>query len=183
MHTGMVGGALADGRAREGRVEIHVEEEEHHLERSFHRNGLLGNLRQKFCQATNRRGGGLLPGYICTKIGRPVVDVLQEKHPDICLPPMENPTYAAFKEYKKVLETIPLDFLEENVTWVASKFSGAAGALGAEAIELRNWLLCFGCALKNSRVVVANLANFMDNSYPPLGFLPLSDCMLPRCNG
>ena len=35
---------------------------------------------------------------------------------------------------------------EDDVTWVASNFSGAAGALGAEVMELRNWLLCFGCA-------------------------------------
>ena len=43
-------------------------------------------------------------------------------------------------------ETVPLDFTEDDVVWVASKLYGAAGELGAEAIELRNWLLCFGCA-------------------------------------
>ena len=40
---------------------------------------------------------------------------------------------------------VPLDFTEDEVTWVVSKISGAAGALGAEAIELRNWLLHFRC--------------------------------------
>ena len=39
-----------------------------------------------------------------------------------------------------------LDFSEDDITWVASKISGAAGVLGAEAIELKNWLLCFGYA-------------------------------------
>ena len=57
----------------------------------------------------------------------------------------ENPMCAVFEDYKEVPETLPLDFTENNVTWVASKISGAAGALRAEAIELRNWLLCFGC--------------------------------------
>ena len=33
---------------------------------------------------------------------------------------------------------VPLDFMEDDVTWVASNPSSAAGALGAEAIELRN---------------------------------------------
>ena len=51
---------------------------------------------------------------------------------------------AAFEEYGEVPETVPLDFTEYEVTWVASKLSGAAGALGAEAIEVRNWLFRFG---------------------------------------
>ena len=51
---------------------------------------------------------------------------------------MEEPTYAAFEEYEDVPKTVPLDFTEDDVTWVASKLSGAAGALGAEAMELRN---------------------------------------------
>ena len=52
----------------------------------------------------------------------------------MCVLPVENPTCVAFEEYKEVLETVPHDFLEDNVTWVASKLSDAAWALGAEAI-------------------------------------------------
>ena len=54
----------------------------------------------------------------------------------------------AFEEYGEVPETVPLDFMKDDVTWVPSNISGAAGALGAEAVELRNWLLRFGCALE-----------------------------------
>ena len=50
----------------------------------------------------------------------------------------------AFGEYGEVPETVPLNFTEDDVMWVASKLSGAAGALRVEAIELRNWLLRFG---------------------------------------
>ena len=53
-------------------------------------------------------------------------------------PPVENTACAAFKEYEEVPKTVPLDFMEDDVTWVASKLSGAAGALGVEAIELQN---------------------------------------------
>ena len=60
-----------------------------------------------------------------------------------------------------------LDFSEDNVTWVASKLSGAAGALGAEAIELRNWLLRFRCALEEFRVFVANISDWIANLSPP----------------
>ena len=62
------------------------------------------------------------------------------------VPPVENPACAAFEEYKEVPKTAPLDFTEDDVTWVASKLASAAGALGAKTMELRNWLLCFGCA-------------------------------------
>ena len=62
---------------------------------------------------------------------------------------------------------VPLEFSEYNVTWVASKLPGAAGALRSEAIELINWLLHFGCTSKDFRVVAANLADWMTNSSPP----------------
>ena len=104
-------------------------------------------------------GGGLLPGEVYTKTGRPVTDVLWEKHPDMRIPPVENPMCAAFEEYKEVPETVPLELLEENVMWVASKLSGAAGDLGSEVIELRNWLLCFRYVSEEFIFVVPNLAD------------------------
>ena len=72
------------------------------------------------------------------------------------------------KDYiEEVPETVPLDFTEDDVTWVASKLSGAAGTLVAEAIDIINWLLCFGCASEELRVAVARLADWMASSYPP----------------
>ena len=49
---------------------------------------------------------------------------------------MENTTWAAFEEYEDVPETVPLDFMEYEVMWVASKLSGTSGALVSDAIEL-----------------------------------------------
>ena len=67
------------------------------MARSFHETVLSGKLRQAVCRATNREGGGcLLLGDKCTKTGRPVADVLREKHPDMRVPPVENPICAAF---------------------------------------------------------------------------------------
>ena len=40
-------------------------------------------------------------------------------------------------------KTVPLDFSEDDVMWVASNLSYAAGAMEDEAIDLRNWILCF----------------------------------------
>ena len=97
----------------------------------------------------------------------------------MCVPPMENPVCAAFEEYEDVPKTVLLDFTEDDVTWVASKISGAAGALGAEAVELRNWLLQFGCVSEKLRVVFARLADWMANSSPPwTAFRALMACRL-----
>ena len=59
---------------------------------------------------------------------------------------------------------MPLYCFEDNIMWVALKLLGAARALGAEAIKLRNWLLCFGYTSEGFRVVVANLDDWMDKS-------------------
>ena len=70
---------------------------------------------------------------------RKPVDRLQRssgRSTQTCVSPVENPTFAAFEEYEEVPETVPLDFTEDDVPWVTSKLSGAAGALGADAIEL-----------------------------------------------
>ena len=54
---------------------------------------LLGKLLQAVRQATDREGGGcLLPDDQCTKTGRPVAEVLREKHLDMRVPPVGFPT-------------------------------------------------------------------------------------------
>ena len=138
------------------------------MARIYHNTVMSGKLCQAVRRATDREGGGcLLPNDQCIKTGRLVAEVLQENHPDMHVSPLENPMCTAFKEYKEVPETAPLDFIEDDVTWVASKLSGVIGALGAEAIELQNWLLRFGCAPEEIRVVVDRLAHWIANSYPP----------------
>ena len=65
-------------------------------------------------QPTGKGGRGLLPDNQCTKTGRLVAEVLQEKHPDMRVPPVENPTCTAFEEYGELPETVPLDFTEDE---------------------------------------------------------------------
>ena len=139
-HAGLVGNAEAEGATPEVRAASDGEEEDEAVARSFHETVLSGKLRQDVRRATDREGGGcLLPEDKCTKTGRPVAYFLREKHPDMRVPPVENPKCAAFEEYKYIPVTVPLDFTEDDVMWVASKLSGAAGALGAETMEMRNW--------------------------------------------
>ena len=75
-HAGLVGDAKAEGADREGRAAFSGEEEEDAVARNFHETVLLGKLRQAVRRATDREGGGcLLPEDLCTKTGRPVVEV------------------------------------------------------------------------------------------------------------
>ena len=61
--------------------------------------------------ATEREGGGyFLPNLLCTKTGRPVAEVIREKHPDMLVLPMENPTCTSFEEYGEVPKTVLLEF-------------------------------------------------------------------------
>ena len=64
-------------------------------------------------------------------------------------------------------KTAPFDFMKDGVTWVASKLSGAAGALEEKAVELRKWLICFRYTSEELMVVLAELYDCMSN-YPPL---------------
>ena len=93
---------------------------------------LPGKLHQVVLRLTSREGERfLLLWYVCTKTGRPVADFLQLKHPDTKIHQVGGPKCSAIERYEEVQETVPLDFSEYDVTWVVSKLSGAAGALGA----------------------------------------------------
>ena len=62
---------------------------------------------------------------------------------------------------------VPLKFLENNITWVVSKLSGAAGELVMEAINIKQYLLRFGFASQYLRVDVSKLAKWIANSSSP----------------
>ena len=88
IHTGLVGGAEAEGDAREVRASSGEEEEDEAVVRSYHDTVLLVNLSQAVRCATDREGGGcFFPDEKCTKHGRTVADFLWEKHPDMQVPP------------------------------------------------------------------------------------------------
>ena len=47
----------------------------------------------------------------------------------MCVPPVENLMCTAFEFYEDVPETVPLDFMEDEIMWVASKRSCCAREL------------------------------------------------------
>ena len=97
---------------------------------------------------------------------------------------MENPTCTTFEDYEEVPVTVPPDFTEDDITWVASKISGITDALRAEEIELRNWLIRFGCGSEELRFVVTRLADWVAKPPPPpLGHLLRTNGLLPVSAG
>ena len=91
-YTGLVGDAKAEGASREGRAASCSKEQDDYLAQSYHHTVLSGKLRQAVRQSTDTEGGGcLLPDDQCTKTGRPVAEVLQEKHPGHACPPCGKP--------------------------------------------------------------------------------------------
>ena len=92
MHAGLVGDAEAEGVTRECRAASDGKEEDNAVARSYHDTVLSGKLRQAVRWETDRKGGGcLLPDDQCTKTGRPVVEVLREKHLYMFFPPWRTP--------------------------------------------------------------------------------------------
>ena len=74
---------------------------------------------------------------------------------------------------------MPLDLSEEDVTCVALNISGVAVELGAEALELENWLILFGCASKELRAVIADLTDWIANSSPHWAlYISLMSCRI-----
>ena len=51
-----------------------------------------------------------------------------------------------------------LEFTQDGVTWVVTKLSGNAEALGEEAIEICNWLVRIGYALEELTLVVLKMS-------------------------
>jgi hypothetical protein len=104
---------------------------------------------------TNCSGGGVCqPDDLCSKSGRPVWQVLQEKHPALCNPVSVGDADGAFEPYPDLPAPILVCITQDDVEAVSSRLSGAAGPGGTDAVELSNWLLRFGWAAY--RALMAN---------------------------
>jgi hypothetical protein len=124
--------------------------------RAFHARVNSGRLRAAVRNLTRREGGGVLePDALCTKTGRPVIDVLRSKHPEMREPQSEDIGTRVFEPYDDTPQQIPLDVTVDTVEEVAGKLSGAAGPGGTDAVALQAWLLRFGAESELLRVEMA----------------------------
>lgn len=105
-----------------------------------------------------RNSGGILqPDDTDSKTGRPILEVLQSKHPAMRDTVIKGDWSRCFKTYNLTLEPIPLEITVDVMETIASRLSGGAGPGGTDVINLCDWLLCFSTESKQLRIKLAAL--------------------------
>ena len=138
--------------------------------RAFNAKVLSGRLRSAVRDITSRGSGGVLqPDSTCSKTGRPVLDVLKEKHPELRDPETTGGPHGPFEPAGEQgwRQPIPVNISCEVVEAVASKLSGAAGPDGVDSVDLRHWLLRFGKESEALRLEMAQWTEWIANAHPP----------------
>ena len=91
------------------------------------------------------------------------MEVLHAKHPDA-----RSPSAACLNAYPgKPPEMVPVDITDDVVSAVAGRLSGGAGPGGTDSISLQHWLLRFGAASGELRLIVAEMGEWLSNGRPP----------------
>jgi hypothetical protein len=138
------------------------------IARKYNHMVLNGKLHAAVCFATACDGGGvLLPQDTCTKIGRPVMEVLHLQHPDTRIPNLGDPDCFAFEHYNEVPTALPTDCTSKDLEALALRMSKSAGPSSFDAVMLRNCLLWYSGALSKLRQEMANWVEWLSNESPP----------------
>ena len=139
------------------------EETAEHRDQMYHSLMLRGKLRTVVRWITERETGGVLqPGYRCTKTGNRVMEVLRTKHPEA-----RTPTAASLDSYLSCPPSLTMvDITEDTVTAVAGRLSGGAGPGGTDSVSLQHWLLRFGAASADLRLIVGDFVECIGNGCP-----------------
>ena len=100
--------------AKAGAGRENMPEDDDAIARRYHSVFIKGKLRAAVRWATNQSGGGMLaPSDIDAKTGKPVIDVLRDKHPDCRTPALEREGWASFEDYPPPRDGTPLDCDQE----------------------------------------------------------------------
>ena len=92
-----------------------------------------------------------------------MLEVLCSKHPEA-----RPPTAASLNPYTGCPpELTPVDITNDTVTAVAGLISGGAGPGGTDSVSLQHWLLRFGAASAELRLIVGDFIEWMSNGRPP----------------
>ena len=110
--------------------------------------------------------GVLFPVDTDSKTGRPVMDVLRDKHLAMRTPDLVDPECSSFEEYEEDSDVVPLDITKEDVMWVAGKLLGSAGLSGAYAMVFQSWLVRFGQSSESIREEMVSWTDWLANESP-----------------
>ena len=91
------------------------------------------------------------------------MEVLRTKHMDA--QPLSAESLDAYP--KNPPEMVPVDITDNVVTAVAGRLSVGAGPGGADLVSLQYWLLRFGAASGELRLIVAEFGEWICNGRPP----------------
>ena len=97
------------------------------------------------------------------KTGDWVLEVLRAKQPEA-----RTPTAACLESYTGCPPDItPVDITDDTVTAVAGRLLGGAGPRGTDSVSLQHWLLRFGAASAELRLIVGDFVEWLGNGRPP----------------
>ena len=137
------------------------------MARAFDAQVLLGHLRQAVRRLTSwDRGRVYGPDDLCTKTGRPVLEVLHSKHPNLKDPAIGEEG-GTFEPYGGAPDVVPMVILDDVVQKVVSNISGSAGLCRVDAIMFRNWALRFGVESQAFREEMTEWTQWLANASPP----------------
>ena len=89
--------------------------------------------------------------------------MLRSKHPEA-----RTPTVASLYSYPNFPpEQTPVDITVDTVMAAAGRISGGAGPGGTDSFSLQHWLLRFGAASGELRLIIRDLTKWMVNGRPP----------------
>ena len=96
-------------------------------------------------------------------MGDQVMEVLRTKHPEA-----RTPTSASLDSYLgRPPELTLVNITEDTVTVVAGRLSGGGGPGGTDSVSLQHWLLRFGAASAELRLIVGDFIEWLGNGRPP----------------
>ena len=91
------------------------------------------------------------------------MEVLHAKHPEAW-----TPTVASLDLYPDCPpEITPVDITNDMVTAVAWRLSGGARPGRTDLVSLQHWLLRFGAAIRELRLIVRFFVEWLGNGQPP----------------
>ena len=92
-----------------------------------------------------------------------MLEVLRARHPEA-----RTPTAASLTSYTGCPpELTTVDITDNTVTAVAGRLSGGAGPGGTDSVSLQHWLLRFGAASAELRLIVGDCFEWLGNGRPP----------------
>ena len=91
------------------------------------------------------------------------MEVLHAKHPEA-----RTPTTASLDSYPdRPPDLTPVDITDDMVAAVAGRLSGGARLGRTDSVSLQHWILRFGAAIREIRLIVGYFVEWLGNGRPP----------------